>query len=170
MTEGHPSVEPAPDRHLGDVLGQREPSVGRIVGEIRVDVDRPVIGLGQVEDQVDMGPRVVDIAFGIRAAADHVGTQVQRATQQPLGPVRDENSLLRKGDDLQIDAGGVVGPQVQQRLERRQADDRIDVGVGPDERRAVADRHFDHSAAAPVHVVVGEGRLHPPGGADRVGE
>lgn len=85
MTERHPTTQ-APARGLaGDELGERVPGVGRVVGEVRVQIGRHSVLCGEVEHELDVAAAVLQGGLVVGAASHHVGARCQRRDQQLLG-------------------------------------------------------------------------------------
>src|SRR5258708_763956 len=83
-----------------DVVGEGEAGIGRIVGEIGVDIDRDVEFGGQFEDEIDMATAVGDGRLVVGAAADDICAAAQAFAQQVDGAGGTQDAFLRKGDDL----------------------------------------------------------------------
>ncbi|WXF92840.1 FadR/GntR family transcriptional regulator [Curtobacterium flaccumfaciens pv. flaccumfaciens] len=73
-------------------------------------------------------------------------------------------------DDLQVEGVPVLVAQVEQHLDAGEPDDRVDVGVCADERRAVRDGLVEQGAGAVADGGVGEAALELPRDGDGAGE
>src|SRR5205823_1356798 len=86
------SAVPTGVNRLGRDLAHEQ--VIRIVEEVHVEVGVHAEGGGQSEYDADM---LDAVAVVVRAAADEVGAQRERAAQQPLGARRLHEPFLREG-------------------------------------------------------------------------
>ena len=142
---------------VGDVLGEGVAGVGGVVGEVGVDVDRHPEALGQREDPVDVLATVLERGLLVAAAPDDVGARAQALGEEVLGAGRPQDPLLREGHHLQVDEIGVVLAQCEHRLESGEPDDRVDVGLGADHRRAVGDGLLEQTRGPGGDRLPGEG-------------
>lgn len=170
MAERHPAAQ-APARGLvGDELGERVPGVGRVVGEVRVQIGRhPVLG-GEVEHELDVAAAVVQGGLVVGAAAHHVGARRQCRDQQLLGAGRPQDPLLRERHDLEVHHARVLRAESEQDLDAEQPGDRVHVRMGADHRRAVEDRRLQDAPRTSQYVLVRERALQFAGDRDRSGE
>ena len=99
-------------------------------GEVGVHVDGDAVLLGEVEDVADVVPAAVDVLLGVAARPEDVGTTGQGLDEQVAGAGTGDDPLLRECDDLDGDPVGPLLPELEQDVEARQADGRIDVGGG----------------------------------------
>jgi hypothetical protein len=92
---------------------------------------------------------------------------MQRASRRSAGHLKD--ALLGEGAELQVDRGGVLAPERQDRFEAHEADDRVHLHVAPHRGGTLAHRHVEH-APGPVHdVLSGEAAFCFAGDPDRLG-
>ena len=167
VADGDASTEPGRARVGGDQrrfpLGQRPEPVD---GQVRVDVDRRADLAGQREGLRDVGAVVVVEG----AAAHHVGPGAERPAHELDGARISQEAFLREDDDLHVEQRGELAPETHERLERGEADDRVDVALGADGGRAVAERALERAPSAPHEIVLGVRGLDGAHGGHRLAD
>ena len=121
-------------------------------------VDPPVVLLGQVEDPVHLGQPEFAGRLVVWNPADAIGAELQRVLQQFLVARIGVDPVLRERGHLHGDQIGHVVAHPEQPPERHLVLGR-DVGVSPDEQRALRGRPLDHLLGSGVDVVLGQALL-----------
>ncbi len=142
----------------------------RIVDFIAVDIHQAAVTLGEVHQKHHRADPFVAGVLIVRNAAHHVGAHLDGARHQlPAVGIRFD-SLLRKGDNLQIDEIGGLLFHRQQRLQGRQR--RVgDIHMGADVLDAEIAQHADGFQRSLTGVLRGNTRfaLAPAGDAFKQG-
>lgn len=133
-------------------------------------VDRHAELAGEPEYEVHVPLTRGQIDFVVGATADDVGPPAQRLPEHLQCAGRIQDPFLGEGHDLEVDQSAVLLAELQEHLDSEEADDRVDVGVRTDRRRAVADRLIEHPPDPGADGVPGEAPLELPGDRDRTGQ
>jgi len=168
VTEDDASLQPGGTGHGGDLRGE---VVARVVGsggEVGVHVDGDAVLLGEVEDVADVVAAAVDVVLGVAARPEDVGTTGQGLDEQVAGAGTGGQALLGERDDLDRDPVGPLLPELEQDVEARQADGRIDVDGGAEARGPGPVGACEDVDRPGADVGGGEGRLALGGAGDGV--
>src|SRR4029434_7588272 len=109
--------------------------------------------LCNVEKPVNMAPR---LPIHVRTAAEGGEPHLQTFAQQPLGHFVVKNSLLRKGDKLEIKHASEFGLHTLQRLHAAQLSKCIDLDVRAHGRTSVTDREEHDATSARIDILDGK--------------
>ena len=129
--------------HLG------EARVG-VVDLVAVGVDQEAALLRLVEDQLEAGDARLPRRFVVRDAADHVRSHVEGAEEEFRATGVGVDTILGKGDDLQVDPVAHLVLDLQQGLHRELVLVR-GVGVGADEACPLGDLPIDRLLGPGLH-------------------
>src|SRR5579883_3048742 len=153
MADGHPPAIPVSLREVADIFYVH--ALGG-VAQIEMHVDIDVVFARDREDPVDLPARIaVDIGNGAECA----GTSTQSLDQQLLRTGIVEETLLRKGANLDVDRPCIISGELQDGVETTETDARIDLDVSPHQHRAIENAFFQRALCSCVDILFGEGAL-----------
>ena len=141
MRDVHPAREAQRLGARDDELELEGAEVGRVV---KMDVDSDAVLGGEAEDRVELTDRVavdargIDSAHVVDAVAGGLAHEIEHAGAT-------DDAVLREGDDLDDQCPLVRRGGFAHRLDRSDADIRIDVHMGADSGGAVADELRQHA-------------------------
>src|SRR5207247_10535669 len=122
------------------------------VREIRMKIDVTIELLGQPENDIDMRFTILPTELVIGTPADDIRSHLDRISHQLKCSRRLQYSLLRKGDDLQIDQLCVLLSEVNESFDTDQALDRVHIRMASHGDRAVTHCHV-HNLTRPIKDV-----------------
>ena len=139
-----PPAEPGSRRAGQDRVDLVETGLARVV---QMDVDGPVVALGQGEDGVERSVAVAVDADRIEAA-DEVRPHPHGLVEILRHRRAAQDAALRERDDLDLHAVRPPRPQVEDLGEVIEARDVVDVDMGPQAGRAAAEHAFEERLGA----------------------
>jgi hypothetical protein len=126
-----------------------------VVDLVAVDVDHPVVALGQREGDLERGDAVLARVLEVGDGAHRVGPPAHRLLEQLGAAVVRADALLGEGDDLEADDLADALAHLEQRVERDEA--RIaDVDVRAHVQDAVGRVPAEHLGRAVDDVLPGQ--------------
>ena len=114
MAAGHPAAQPQP---LGFICQRLHVAGHRIVAFVAMQVQHQATFCSDLSQPGHRPPAIGHGAFEMRDAADHIHAHIQRAQQVFFGSFRPIQTILRKGDQLQIDIRRNLFAHLQQRFD-----------------------------------------------------
>ncbi len=151
VADRHPALKPQPFGPLGDLF-QIERT--QLTGFVQMNIDSAIVSFRQPEDGIELSFRIAVDRRGVESA-HHLGAHAQSFFDQLEGSGPDQQTALRKRDDLDRNRGRQIVTRAQHAFQTRQSD----IGIDIDKSAHVGRPSRDHPLDGPCRLLA---RIDPP--------